>query len=95
MSSEKPFELMMYQLIIIILVGIFLSLGIGYLVGKEIGFSKGTDIVSVEKPDYCNVDKTGHTIKVECNELQNMTLDSLCEWVPEDLKDRIKIMIIT
>ncbi|MBD3263051.1 hypothetical protein GF374_01585 [Candidatus Woesearchaeota archaeon] len=86
---------MMYQLIIIVLVGIFLSLGIGYWVGKEVGFSKGVSAVSVEKPDYCTVDKSSGNIIVECNELKNMTLDSLCEWVPEELKNKLKIVIIT
>lgn len=93
--AEKPYELMMYQLIIIVLVGIFLSLGIGYLVGKEVGFSKGVSTVSVDKPDYCSVDKSNEGIVVHCNELKNMTLDSLCEWVPESLKDKIRIVIIT
>jgi len=93
--SEKPFELMMYQLIIIVLVGIFLSLGIGYWVGKDVGFSKGTSAVVIEKPDYCTVDKSSDKIIISCNELKDMTLDSLCEWVPEELKDKIKIVIIT
>lgn len=95
MNEEKPFELMMYQLIIIVLVGIFLSLGIGYWIGKEVGFSKGISTVSIEKPDYCTVDKSGDKIIVSCNELENVTLDSLCEWVPGELKDKLKIVIIT
>ena len=93
--TEKPFELMMYQLIIIILVGIFLSLGIGYWIGNDVGFSKGMSTVVVEKPDYCSIDKVSNKIIVNCNELENITLDSLCEWVPEELKDKLKIVIIT
>ena len=94
-KTEVKYELMMYQLIIIVLVGIFLSLGIGYWIGKEVGLSKGASTVEIEKPNYCNVDRAGEKIIIRCNELENVTLDSLCEWVPEELKDKIKIVIIT
>ena len=93
--KEPRYELMMGQLILAIMVGIFLALAAGYLLGKEIGVSRAISDLHVEKPEYCTIDKVGGELTVRCNELKNVTLYSLCTWISPDLKDRIRIMIIS
>jgi len=93
--KEPKYELLMGQLILGILVGIFLALGAGYMLGKEIGVSKALSDLPIDKPDYCTVDKVGGTLTIRCSELKNVTLDSLCTWISPELKDRIRIMIIS
>ena len=85
----------MGQLILGIIVGIFLALAAGYLLGKEIGTSKALSDLPIDKPDYCTVDKIQGKLTISCNELTNVTLDSLCKWISPDLKDRIRIMIVS
>ena len=94
-KREVKYEMLVGQLILAILVGIFLALGAGFLVGKEVGLSKSIGDVNVEKPDYCTVDKAGGGVQVRCNELTNVSLDSLCKWVSPELKGRIRIVMIT
>ncbi len=98
MSEEKPkeikHELLMGQLILIVIIGILLSMVAGFFVGKEVGLTKGISASIVEKPAYCTVDKQSDVIEVKCNELKSVNLDSLCEWISPELKDKIKIVVI-
>jgi len=93
-GKELKYELQLGQLLIIVIVGILLSVGAGYLLGKQIGFSQGTSTVQVDKPAYCNVDKLSDRIKVSCNELGDLSLDSLCRFGSPELKDKVRIVLI-
>lgn len=93
--KEPKYELLMGQLILGIIVGIFLALAAGYFLGNEIGTSRALSDLPINKPDYCTVDKIGGELTISCSELTNVTLDSLCQWISPDLKDRIRIMIVS
>ena len=93
-AKELKFELQMGQLIAIIIVGIILAMAAGFWLGKEAGFSKGVSMVPVEKPAYCSVDKLPDKIKVSCNELGNISLESMCRFGSQDLKEKIRIVLI-
>jgi hypothetical protein len=93
-ERELKYELQMGHLIAIVIIGILLAMLAGYWVGKEVGFSRGTSTLEIEKPAYCSVDKFPDKIKVSCNELGNVSLDSLCKFGSADLKEKIRIVII-
>ncbi len=93
-EKEIRYELMMGQLILIVIVGILLSITAGFFIGKEVGLTKGISASIIEKPAYCTVDKQSDVVEVKCNELTNVSMDSLCEWISPELKDKIKIVVI-
>ena len=93
-KRETKYELMMGQLIAVVIIGMLLALGSGYWLGKQVGFSHGMSTVEVDKPAYCSVDKLPDKIQVTCNELTNVSLESLCQFGSQDLKENIRILLI-
>ena len=94
-SKAPRYELLMGQLIAIVIIGILVSIAGGFFIGKYVGFAQGTSTAIVEKPEYCTADKVDDHIKVKCNELGNVSLDNLCKWASPDLKEKIRLVIIT
>ena len=94
-KSEPTYELMVGQLIAIVIIGILVAIGSGFLVGKYVGYEQGTSTAVVEKPDYCTTDKIDGHIVVKCNELADVSLDNLCQWASPELKEKIKLVIVT
>lgn len=92
--KEQKFELMMYQLVLIVIVGMLITLGVGYFVGKEIGVARAVDLMEIHSPDYCLTEVKGSNINVRCSEM-NMSLDEMCGYISPAMKSRIKIMLIT
>lgn len=94
-KSNGHVELMIGQLLIIVIAGILLSIGAGYWLGQQIGTANSLSTAVVQTPGYCNVDRIGDGFHVKCNELGNVSLDNLCKWASPELKDKIKLVIIT
>lgn len=94
-GREQRYELLMGQLIAIVIIGILIAIGSGFWAGKYVGYAQGTSTAIIEKPAYCNADKVGGKIVVKCNELGNVSLDNLCQWASPELKDKIKLVIVT
>lgn len=92
---EVKYEIQMGQLIGVVLLGILLVTIAGFWFGRETGFNKGFSQVTVEKPAYCTADNSGGKVVVKCNELGNVSLESLCKWASPELKDKIKLVIVT
>ena len=90
-ETETKYELMMYQLVIVVLVGVFVALGIGFWAGKAVGFSKGVDVVKAEIPDYCTINKQGSDIQVKCNEL-GLGLDDVCRITTPGFRSKVKVV---
>ena len=90
-TNEVKYELMMYQLVIVVLVGVFVALGIGFWTGKTVGFSKGVDAVQTEIPHYCTINKQGPELNVTCNEL-GLNLDDACKITSPAFRSRVKIV---
>ena len=94
-KTNGHYELMMGQLIIIVIAGILLSIAAGYWLGNQIGVAKTLSTATIQTPEYCNVERAGIDFKVKCNELGNVTLDNLCKWASPELKDKIRLVVIT
>lgn len=91
---EINYEIKMYQLLILFLIGIFASIGVGLWLGESMGYSKGIDAVSIHTPDYCYAQNEGHEdVMIVCNELENVTVDELCDTLSEPLEHIVKILI--
>jgi hypothetical protein len=90
-QSETKYELMMYQLVIVVLVGVFVALGIGFWAGKSVGFSKGVDAIRTEIPDYCTINKQGSELSVKCNEL-GLGLDDVCRITTPGFRSKVKVV---
>lgn len=95
MKSQAQYELMMGHFILIVVVGMLLTLGAGYFVGKEIGFARGNSALGVITPEYCNAVQTEDGISVKCNELAGVDLSGACELLSSNLKQKIKVVVIT
>jgi hypothetical protein len=94
MENEAKYEIVMYKFLIIVLIGIFIAMGMGYVAGNKIGFSKGVDTISVEKPEYCTVEKMGSEVIIKCNEIEATTAADLCKLTSPGLEEKIKIVLI-
>lgn len=94
-TVEVKYEVQLGQLIAIVVISLLLCVGAGFWIGKEVGFTKGFSQVAVEKPDYCTADTSGGQVVVKCNELGNVSLESLCQWASPELKEKVKLVLVT
>jgi len=92
---EVKYEIQMGQLLVIIVIGLLLAIGAGFWLGHEMGYTKGFSQVDVEKPAYCTADTSEGKVIVKCNELGNVSLESLCQWASPDLKEKVRLVLIT
>ena len=91
---EISYELKMYHLLVLFMVSIFVSIGLGIWTGNSIGYHKGVDAVNVETPDYCYAENQGlENVKVVCTELENITVADLCKTLSTPLEHKVKILI--
>jgi|GEM_PF-3352807 len=90
-TVEVKYEIQLGQLTAIVIIGILIAIGAGFFVGKAVG----AVAVDVEKPDYCTADVSGGKVVVSCNELGNVSLDSLCQWASPELREKVKLVLIT
>lgn len=92
---EINYEIKMYQLLIVFLIAVFASLWLGLWLGEGIGYSKGIDAVDIETPDYCYAENEGREdVKIVCNELENISLNDLCNTLSKPLEHKVKILLI-
>ena len=94
MIEEKKYELVMGHLVAIVMIGMLVTLGVGFFVGNHVGLTTGLSSAVIEKPDYCNVDKVGTKINIRCNELSDVTLENLCQWASPELKSKVRLVVI-
>jgi len=92
-TKENKMELMMYQLVIVIVIGFLIALAAGFFAGKAVGFSGGVDAVKTEIPDYCTVNKQGSDVNVKCNEL-GLTLEEVCAITSPALRSKVRVVSI-
>ena len=84
----------MGHLVAIVMIGMLVTLGVGFAVGNYVGLTNGISTSVIEKPEYCSIDKTGTKIHVKCNELSNITLENLCQWASPELKNKVRLVVI-
>jgi len=95
---EISYEVKMYQLLILFVVSVFVAIGLGIWFGNSmgysIGYSQGIDAVTITTPGYCYAENEGHEdVTIVCNELENVTVDDLCDTLSEPLEHVVKILI--
>lgn len=91
-ETEAKYEISMYKLVIIVLIGMFISIGIGYVVGNSIGAVSAID--NAKLPSYCATYKEGGKVEVRCTEL-NIAADKFCEILSPELEKQVKVVLIT
>lgn len=91
-ETEARYEISMYKLITVVLAGVFISIGIGYVAGSYIGATAAIDDASI--PDYCAVYKEGGNVEIRCTEL-NVPADQFCQMLSPDLEKQVKVVLIT
>ncbi|MEK6807440.1 MAG: hypothetical protein AABX75_00260, partial [Nanoarchaeota archaeon] len=89
--KENKMELMMYQLVIVIVIGFLIALAAGFMAGRTVGFSGGVDAVQAKIPDYCTVNKQGSEINVKCNEM-GLSLDDVCAITSPALRSKVRVV---
>ena len=93
-TVEVKYEIQLGQLLGVALLGVGLAVILGFWIGSSYGHATGFSQVTVEKPAYCTADTSAGTVKITCNELGNVSLESLCQWASPELKDKIRIVLI-
>lgn len=91
-ETESKYEISMYKLITLVMIGIFISMGIGFLVGNRIGAITAID--EAKLPEYCAVYKEGGVAEVRCTEL-NVPADQFCQMLSPSLEKQVKVVMIT
>jgi hypothetical protein len=86
----KQYEIVMYKLLIIVLVGIFVAISLGFFAGHAFGVASA----DVETPEYCYSKAIGGKIVVECNELSDTTVADLCKLFSEEIEQKTRVVLI-
>jgi len=88
--SEKQYEIVMYKLLAMVLVGIFLAIGVGFFLGTVVGEANA----DVETPEYCYTQYSEGQIIVKCNELSDTTVAELCTILSSEIEEKMKVVLI-
>ena len=91
---EKRYELDLYKLLAIAAVAILVAVLIGSFFGGKIGYTSAVSDIEINTPEYCNVDRSGGEIAINCNEL-NVSADELCDVTSSKIKDSLRVLIVT
>ena len=95
-SGKKVFyEITMYKLLVLMLVGLFISLGIGLYLGGLIGKATAVESLEVDAPPYCSYDKSISSVNIRCNEISNTTATEICAILSTPLKDKLRVLVIS
>lgn len=94
-TVEVKYEIQLGQLLGVALLGVGLAVILGFFVGNGYGYAKGFSQVEVAKPAYCTSDTSAGFVNISCNEITNISLSTLCSVASPELKDKIRIVLIT
>jgi len=89
--SEKQYEIVMYKLLTIVMIGMFVAIAVGFFFGKAVGKMD----IRVETPEYCYSQISGDNVTVKCNELPDTTVADLCKLLSEGMEEKTKVVLIT
>ncbi len=89
------FEITMYKLLVIILIGWAICFVAGLYFGNFIGKANAVDNLQIEVPEYCTYDKSVSSLEIKCNEISNTTATELCGMLSTPLKDKLKVLVVT
>ena len=94
-EETKQYEIRMYKLVILIFIGIFIALGIGFYFGDRVGTAEAAGNIDVQLPDYCTYRLAKADLIVTCNELEDLNANDVCNMLSTPLKDKIHVVITT
>ncbi len=87
------FEITMYKLLVIFVISIFVALGLGMVIGENLGEAR--TLVGLEVPDYCSVSSNADGNAITCSELsENVTAADICAMLDTPVKESLKILIV-
>ena len=89
------YEITMYKLMAIFIVGLLAFMSVGFWMGHTFGFASRIDEAHVITPSYCHASFRGNEITVSCTELEDYSALELCNMLSTPLKDKIKVVVIT
>ena len=93
---EEHFEIDLYKLIGIITVMVLLCVGLGSFLGYKLGHAEGKNSVDIEIPDYCHIEITDGQKTVVCGtELEDSTVDELCNALSTSLRRNLRVLLIS
>ena len=88
--SEKQYEIVMYKLLTIVLAGIFIAIGVGFVLGTVVGEANA----DIETPEYCYSQYSEGKIIIKCNELSDTTIAELCTLLSSEIEEKTKVVLI-
>lgn len=94
-EETKQYEIKMWQLMLLVIVGIFAALLLGFYFGDRVGEAEAAGDIDVELPDYCTYKLARGKVTVRCNELEDLSANEVCNMLSTPLKDKIHIVIAT
>ncbi|MBT3940479.1 hypothetical protein HOF46_00340 [Candidatus Woesearchaeota archaeon] len=89
------YEITMYKLLGIFMVGSIVFMSIGFWMGHTLGETSKIDDAQVMVPPYCHASFRGNEITVSCTELEDYSALELCNMFSTSLKDKIRVVVIT
>lgn len=92
---KVKYEITMYKLMAIFIVGLLAFMSVGVWMGHTLGFSSRIDEAHVTTPPYCHASFRSNEITVSCTELEDYSALELCNMLSTPLKDKIKVVVIT
>ncbi len=92
--EEGSFEISMYKLLIIAIVGVLISICVGAVFGHKIGVNAGVDSVEITVPEYCTLTHVNAKASVTCNELESVTVEDLCKVLSPSLEKELRVLIV-
>lgn len=90
-TIEIKYEITLGRLIGLFLLALFITGVVGFFIGEKLAISK----IKVDVPSYCSASIVNEKVKVKCNDLGNLSLDTVCKWLSPELRDKIKIVVIS
>ena len=94
-KERKPgkFEITMYKLLVIFVISIFVSLGLGIFIGQSLG--EAQTLKELELPTYCSVSSDADGNVIKCNEIgTNLSANDVCSILSTPVKDKLRVVII-
>ena len=88
------YEITMYKLLVLFILGLFIAIGIGGYAGSRIGYSDAVN--DLEVPNYCSVQRRGSApAEVVCSEIGNLTASEMCQLFSTPVRDKIRILVVS
>lgn len=94
-KERKPgrFEITMYKLLVIFVISIFVSLGLGIFIGQSLG--EAQTLKELELPEYCSVSSDTDGNSIRCNEIgTNLSANDVCSLLSTPVKDKLRVVLI-